>query len=50
MCVFLAFSDSAYNWAGGALDNDPPGPGVMVGNAMTFSHACSVYAIEQSTH
>jgi hypothetical protein len=50
MCVFLAFSDSAYNWAGGALDNDPPGPGTMVGNAMSFSHACSVYAVEQSTH
>jgi hypothetical protein len=50
MCVFLAFSDSAYNWAGGALDNDGPGPGTMVGNAMTFSHACSVYAVEQSTH
>jgi len=50
MCVFLAFSDSGYNWAGGALDNDPPGPGTMVGNTMTFSHACSVYAVEQSTH
>ena len=50
MCVFLAFSDSAYVWAGGALDDDPPGPGTMVGNTMTFSHACSVYAVEQSTH
>ncbi len=50
MCVFLAFSDSAYNWAGGALDNDPPGPGTQVGNIMTYSHACSVYAVEQSTH
>jgi len=50
MCVFLAFSDSAYNWAGGALDDDPPGPGTEVGNVMTYSHACSVYAVEQSTH
>ena len=50
MCVFLAFSDSAYNWAGGALDDDPPGPATMDGNVMTYSHACSVYAVEQSTH
>ena len=50
MCVFLAFSDSAYNWAGGALDADPPGPATMQGDVMTYSHACKVYAVEQSTH
>jgi hypothetical protein len=50
MCVFLAFSDSAYNWAGGALDSDPPGPATMDGDVMTYSHACQVFAVEQSTH
>lgn len=46
MCVFLAFSDSAYTWAGGALLDNDPGPATPEGNVMTFHHACSVYALE----
>jgi hypothetical protein len=44
MCVFLAFSDSTYNWAGGVTDPDPPGPSVDVNGVATFSHTCNVYA------
>ncbi len=50
MCVFLAFTDSAYNWAGGALANDPPGDPTMVGDIATYTHPCTVYATELSTH
>ena len=38
MCVFLAFSDSPYNWGGGVNDGPPENP-LMVGNTMTFSNA-----------
>ena len=48
MCVFLAFSDSPYNWAGGALDEDDPGTGTDVGDVMSFTHPCQVYAIDAS--
>lgn len=38
MCIFLAFSDSEYQWGIGlTLDQPPPNPGVLVGNVMTFS-------------
>ncbi len=50
MCVFLAFTDSTYNWGGGAIDDDPPGDPTMDGNVFTYTHACSVYATELSTH
>jgi hypothetical protein len=49
MCVFLAFSDSTYNWAGGVLDEDPPGSPVQVGNEMQFTNPCTVYA-NDATH
>ncbi|HEY0253613.1 MAG TPA: hypothetical protein VGC41_18905 [Kofleriaceae bacterium] len=45
MCVFLAFSDSPYNWAGGALFDNDPGAATPNGNVMTFTHACQTYAI-----
>jgi hypothetical protein len=43
MCVFLAFSDSAYNWGGGATSPDAPGDATPDGDVMTYKHACSVY-------
>ncbi|NVB78780.1 MAG: hypothetical protein HOV81_10330 [Kofleriaceae bacterium] len=45
MCIFNAFSDSPYSWAGGALDEDP-GVGTDVGGVMSFSRGCQVYAID----
>jgi hypothetical protein len=48
MCVFLAFSDSTYNWGGGVLEKDAPGNPMLDGNMMTFSNSCSVYAIDAS--
>ncbi len=44
MCVFLAFSDSTYNWGGGVLEEGPPESPQLVGNMMTYTNACSVYA------
>jgi hypothetical protein len=46
MCVFLAFSDSTYQWGGGVLEQDPPGNPMVDGDMMTFSNSCSVYAID----
>lgn len=46
MCVFLAFSDSTYQWGGGVLEEDPPGNPMLDGSTMTFSNNCSVYAID----
>ncbi len=46
MCIFNAFSDSPYNWAGGALDNDNPGQPTDVDGVMSFTHGCQVYAVE----
>ena len=46
MCVFLAFTDSTYNFGGGMLDNDdrPENP-LMVGNTMTYENKnCIVFA------
>jgi hypothetical protein len=40
MCVFLAFTDSTYNFGGGVLDEDPPENPQMVGNTMTYSNPC----------
>jgi hypothetical protein len=45
MCVFLAFSDSAYNWGGGVTSNDAPGdPTIGSDGVMTYTHGCSVFA------
>jgi hypothetical protein len=48
MCVFLAFSDSQYNWGGGVLEDDPPGNPQQVGNEMHFSNPCQVFANDGS--
>jgi hypothetical protein len=50
MCVFLAFSDSAYAWAGGVVTDDPPGDPVDDNGVMSFSHKCTVFATESATH
>jgi len=43
MCVYLAFSDSPYDWAGGLPDDVSPGQGTMVNGVMTFdSPGCLV--------
>ncbi len=46
MCIFNAFSDSSFAWAGGALDTGPVGTPVDVAGVATFTQPCSVYAIE----
>lgn len=40
MCVFLAFTDSTYNFGGGVLTEGPPENPMMVGNTMTFTNTC----------
>jgi len=40
MCVFLAFSDSGYNFAGGVPIDTNAGTGTLVDNVMTFTHNC----------
>jgi hypothetical protein len=49
MCVFLAFSDSTYNWGGGVNDDTtaPENP-MLVGNTMTYTNACAVFANDAS--
>jgi len=49
MCVFLAFTDSTYNWGGGVTDNEDPQNEVQVGNEMHYSNPCTVYA-NDATH
>ncbi len=44
MCVFLAFTDSTYQWGGGDPNDEAPGNPLQVGNVMTFSNSCSVFA------
>ena len=44
MCVFLAFSDSAYNWGGGVTSQDAPGTPTAVDGVMTYTHPCTVFA------
>jgi hypothetical protein len=48
MCVFLAFSDSTYNWGGGVLSEGPPENPQMVGNMMTYTNGCTVFANDAS--
>lgn len=48
MCVFLAFSDSTYNWGGGVLEQGTPENPQMVGNTMTYQNPCSLYASDAS--
>lgn len=44
MCVFLAFSDSEYNWGGGVHEQVAPGNPERVGNTMTYSNPCALFA------
>ena len=46
MCVFNAFSDSAYTWAGGALDDGDSGSPTYQGDVATFTSGCSVFAVD----
>ncbi len=48
MCIFNAFSDAPFTWAGGALDTGVPGDGTDVGGVMTYTSPCQVYAIDAS--
>lgn len=44
MCVFLAFSDSPYNWGGGVNEPEPPANPVDVGDATYYTNGCVVFA------
>jgi hypothetical protein len=46
MCVFLAFSDSKAQWAGGALTSDPGTPTTGGDGVMSFSQSCTVAALD----
>jgi hypothetical protein len=49
MCIFLAFSDSPYIWAGGALDEGMPGDPVSVdGGIMSYTEGCQVFGTDGS--
>ncbi len=45
MCVFLAFSDSKANWAGGAVTTDPGPPTIGSDGVVSFSQSCAVLAL-----
>jgi hypothetical protein len=45
MCVFNAFSDSPYTWAGGALDAGDPGTPTYEGDIAQFTRGCQVFAV-----
>jgi hypothetical protein len=44
MCVFLAFTDSTFNFGGGVLEEVAPENEMRVGNTMTYSNACILFA------
>ena len=44
MCVFLAFTDSPYNWGGGVTSPDAPGDPTIVDGVQEFTHPCVAYA------
>jgi hypothetical protein len=46
MCIFNAFSNSEFKWAGGALDSGDPGTPTEVDGVMSFTRGCQVYAVE----
>ena len=48
MCVFLAFSDSTYNWGGGVNERDEPANPIEIGNATHFTNPCTVFANDAS--
>ena len=45
MCVFLAFTDSPYNFGGGVTAPDAAGDPSVVDGVQEFTHACTVYAV-----
>ncbi|HEY3806557.1 MAG TPA: hypothetical protein VGL61_28325 [Kofleriaceae bacterium] len=44
MCVFLAFTDSPYNWGGGVTSPDAAGDPTIVNGVQEFTHPCTAYA------
>lgn len=44
MCVFLAFSDSTFNFGGGVNTRVAPDNEQRVGNTMTYSNLCELFA------
>lgn len=48
MCVFLAFSDSPYHWAGGENNRGAPMNETTVGNAVHYENPCAVFATDAS--
>jgi len=48
MCVFLAFSDSNYNWGGGVEQDAAPGDPTDVNGVMSYTHSCQVLANDAS--
>ncbi|HWO18799.1 MAG TPA: hypothetical protein VNO30_08480 [Kofleriaceae bacterium] len=46
MCVFLAFTDSEYNWGGGVNEPTPPQTETEVGNAIHYTSTCAVFATD----
>jgi hypothetical protein len=48
MCVFLAFSDSPYNWGGGQLERAAPANEMQVGNEMHYTNGCTLFANDAS--
>ena len=46
MCVFLAFTDSKFEWGGGVIDDTDPLNPVMVGNEMQYTNPCLVIATD----
>lgn len=48
MCVYLAFSDSTYNWLGGANDEVPPENETVVGDALHYQNPCDVFPTDNA--
>jgi hypothetical protein len=46
MCVFLAFTDSRFEWGGGVIDDTDPLNPMMVGNEMQYTNPCLVIATD----
>ncbi len=44
MCVFLAFTDSPYNYGGGVTTPDAAGDPTIVNGVQEFTHTCTAYA------
>lgn len=45
MCVFLAFSDSERQWAGGVTSRGAPANETLVGNTLQYSNPCTLFAL-----